>query len=156
MIAIRAAETADAAAIAAVHVQSHREAYAVLFGPGYTGPSLTERLAMWSRALAAGGAYVALDDGRVIGFGHARGARITTLYILASHHRLGIGRRLLRALLAHLHAQGTREARLEVLIGNTGAIRFYEAHGAVCIGQGIADGAVELHYAIATKPADDR
>ena len=150
MIAIRAATVADAADIAAVHVQSHREAYVGLFGPDYTAPTVAERLAMWRKVLSSGGAYVALDDRRVIGFGHARGTRITTLYILSSHHRRGIGRRLLRALLDHLRAQGVDEARFEVLMDNAGAIRFYEAHGAERIGQGHAGGATELHYVIPT------
>lgn len=150
MIAIRAATVADAEAIATVHVQSHREAYAGLFGPGYAAPTVAERRDMWRQVLPGGGAYVALDADRVVGFGHARDGRITTLYILASHHRLGIGRRLLRALLAHLSAQGVAEASFDVLAANTGAIRFYEAHGAVCVGQDHADGAAELHYVILT------
>jgi SAM-dependent methyltransferase/ribosomal protein S18 acetylase RimI-like enzyme len=160
MIEVRPARSEDAAAIAAVHVQSHHETYRPLLGDGYAGPTLEERIALWTRWLPEGGAFVATDAGRAVGFGHARGDRITTLYILASHHRRGLGRRLLRCLLDHLDARGIAQARFEVLAGNTGAMRFYAAEGARAVGrQPVPDGPLgaappveELLYAIATGP----
>jgi ribosomal protein S18 acetylase RimI-like enzyme len=153
VIAIRPATAEDAAAIAAVHVQSHRETYPAVFGADYIGPPLAERLALWGRVLPAG-AFVATDEGRVVGFGHAHDGRITTLYILASHHRRGIGRQLLQALLGHLQGAGVREAHFEVLAGNDTAIRFYETHGARCVGRRpIEPGSKhdDLLYVIATR-----
>jgi len=156
MIEFRAATPADAEAIAAVHVRSHRETYLASFGDGYISPPLEERQALWRRALPAGGAFVAAADGRVVGFGHAAGGRITTLYILRSHHRRGIGRRLMALLLDHLHRAGVAEARFEVLDGNTDAMRFYEALGATRIGREPltgphAGGHADLIYRIAAR-----
>jgi ribosomal protein S18 acetylase RimI-like enzyme len=153
VIAIRPATAEDASAMAAVHVQSHRETYAAVFGADYIGPTLAERAALWRQVLPAG-TFVATDDDRIVGFGHAADGRISTLYLLATHHRCGIGRQLLQSLLDHLHDAGVHEARFEVLAGNDTAIRFYEAHGARCIGRRpIEPGGKydDLLYVIATR-----
>ena len=63
----------------------------------------------------------------------------------------------MRCLLAQLCGQGIARARFEVLVGNTGAIRFYAAQGARALGrQPVPDGPIgarvaeELLYLIPT------
>ncbi len=56
--------------------------------------------------------------------------RITTLYILASHHRRGIGRALMKQLCRALAGGGIATASLAVLTVNAQAIAFYKALGA--------------------------
>ncbi len=161
MIEIRRAGPDDAEAIARVHVRAHGETYPPLLAPQpYAAPDLALRSAQWRGALGGpGAAFVASDGGRVVGFGHLHDDTITTLYILASHHRRGIGRRLLARLLSELSTRGVAEARFDVLARNAGAIAFYEAEGARPIGRRTveeADGTFEdIVYAIATdrRPA---
>jgi ribosomal protein S18 acetylase RimI-like enzyme len=134
--AIRLAAEGDADAIAEVHLQSHRETYLSLVGEqNYWPGGKAERLAQWQQALAAqdagpGIAYVAVVGGRVVGFAHAVGAQITTLYILAAWHRRGIGRALLTRLCQALAVRGITRARFAVLAVNSSAIGFYESQGA--------------------------
>ena len=96
-IDFRPATARDASAIAETHLQAHRETYPPIIGSAtYRPPDLSERLAQWTEALAGSEiAYVATDHGRVVGFVHAKGDRIDTLYIRAAYHRRGIGRGLL-------------------------------------------------------------
>ncbi len=156
MIEIRAAAPADAAAIAAVHVEAHAETYEPLRQP-YAGPSLEDRLGQWRRVLAADGiAFVAVAaEGQVVGFAHGVGERLTTLYLLRAYHRRGLGRRLLRAVLEGLAARGVTQVTFDVLADNLDAIRFYEAHGARCIGRATDVDAAGEHedavYAIAAN-----
>src|SRR5437870_1932743 len=121
MIEIREAVLEDALAIAEVHVQAHRETYPPLFGAATREmPGIEGRFVLWRKALAREGvAYVAAENGRIIGFGHATGDTITTLYILAVHHRQRIGSNLLLRLLKSLRSRGIAEARLNVLALNT-------------------------------------
>jgi ribosomal protein S18 acetylase RimI-like enzyme len=133
---IRLANQDDAEAIAEVHLQSHRETYPPLVGEQNYWPSgKAEQLAQWQQTLAGqdggrGIAFVAVAGGRVVGFTHAVGEQMTTLYILAAWHRRGIGRALLTRLCQALAARGIARARFAVLAVNSAAIRFYEALGA--------------------------
>lgn len=72
-------------------------------------------------------------SGELAGFaiGHHSGGRghVVTLDVAAGHRRAGVGRALLRELLARLEAAGARSVRLEVDLRNEGAIRFYERLG---------------------------
>ena len=131
-IEIRQALPADAEAIAEVHRQSHLETYPPLVGAkNYRPRSKDSHLAQWQQALAGpGDAFVASDAGRIVGFTHARGERITTLYILAAWHRRGIGRALLARLCQALAGRGVPKATFAVLAVNTKAIAFYESLGA--------------------------
>lgn len=154
MTLVRPATPADAAAIAAVHVQAHLETYGPHFGAGYRAPGLDQRQVLWAGALAGPGrAYVACADGRIVGFGHHHGHEITSLYLLADWHRRGLGRALLRHLLAAVAAAGLAEAQLAVLAVNAPAIAFYEAQGARCIGRRIDphDGMEDLIYSLPTS-----
>lgn len=135
MTGIREAIPEDARAIAAVHVAAHRETYARYFGTSYAAPDLGARQDLWGRALRGPGrAFVAVEDGEIVGFGHHLGAEITTLYLLAAWQRRGIGQRLLQHLAASIAAAGFADARLAVLARNEPAIAFYEAWGARRIG----------------------
>ena len=132
----RRAVLADSLAIAEVHWRAHRETYAPLIGPtNYKPAALEARLAQWTEALAGAGiAYVATDAGRAVGFTHATGDRITTLYILGAYHRRGIGRALLSRLCAGLAGRGVAKANFAVPARNAKAMAFYRAQGARPLG----------------------
>jgi len=154
MTLIRPATAADADAIAAVHVQAHRETYARHFGAAYRAPALEQRQALWAGALAGPGrAFVACADSRIVGFGHHYGHEITSLYLLADWHRRGLGRALFQHLLAAVAAAGQAEAHWAVLAANAPAIAFYEAQGARRIGRRIDphDGMEDLVYSLPTS-----
>jgi GNAT superfamily N-acetyltransferase len=130
MIAIRHARPDDAHAIAELHVRANLETYRPLLGPLYVPPDITERVALWSDALdREGPLYVAFDGGLAVGFAHAAGDRLTTLYILRTHHRRGIGRRLLDHIREALAQRGIETMRFDVLAQNHDAIAFYEVMG---------------------------
>lgn len=144
MIRIRRATPDDAVAIAEVHAQSRRETYDPIFGAAAVHPGIDELRARWRAALAGPGVVHVAEDGElaaadvaargstraVVGFGHALGGTLTTLYVLASHHRRGIGRGLLLGLLHEIQAQGHAALRFNVLAQNAKAIAFYESLGA--------------------------
>jgi ribosomal protein S18 acetylase RimI-like enzyme len=136
-IEYRRASTADAAPIAEVHRLSHRETYVPLVGEeNYHPPDAKARLAQWKGALSGPGvAVVALQGGQVVGFTHALGGKITTLYVLAAYHRRGIGRNLLRLILEALAERGHATARFDVLDLNAKAIAFYESQGTRMVGR---------------------
>lgn len=71
------------------------------------------------------GELLAFAIGEVTG----RKAHIVTIDIAAAGRRQGIGARLLGELLERMERAGAREARLEVDVRNTSAIRFYERMG---------------------------
>ncbi len=133
---IRLATRDGACAIAAVHLVSHRETYLPLVGEAEYRPiDPAERVAQWQRALAGDDiVLVARAAGQVVGFAHAKGEKINTLYILPSWHRRGIGRALLKEVCDRLAARGIALARFAVLAVNGKAIRFYEAAGARATG----------------------
>lgn len=142
MIAIRRARPADADAIGEAHVAVWRTTYAGILPDHYLASmSASRHAAQWRRLLAfpvAGHAvFVAVATGpdspeeaggapRVVGFasgGRARsGVReageIETLYLLEDWRERGVGRRLMRALAAHLNAIGCRSVMLWVLKDN--------------------------------------
>jgi ribosomal protein S18 acetylase RimI-like enzyme len=157
--AIRAATTADAAAIAAVHVTSWRETYTGIVPEGViVNNSAERRLALWERVLREGTRNVIVatgERGDVVGFicggampaiirgrapipGHD--AYVDALYVLAAAHGRGIGRTLIGALAARLCERGFRSLALHVVSANP-AVRFYEHLGAQFIhAEPIADG----------------
>lgn len=148
MISIRRARPSDAAAIGAVHVATWRSAYAGLLPDDYlSGLSALRHAAGYERAIAdrRGGhaTFVAVahggeappgrddrDGGAVVGFASGGRARrsltgqrdplgeIETLYVLDDYRDRGVGRRLTRAMAAHLAAVGCRAAMLWVLEAN--------------------------------------
>jgi len=141
VIVYRRAIAADLDAIADVHVQVHRETYVPLFG-GVEHPATPKadaRRAQWAAYLAHDDAFVALANGAVVGIAHAEHSVMTTLYVLAAHHRKGIGGALLRCVQDALAERGIGEMTFNVLAVNVKARAFYEAQGARWIRDEIAD-----------------
>lgn len=140
---IRRARPEDAAAIARVHVEAWRSAYAGLIPDAVlVGMSQRNQAMQWARTLARPRRRetVLVATGRaesVVGFGSCGPARATdardagevyTLYVAPDHHGAGIGRDLLAALFGALAEQGMRSAMLWVLSLNPSRF-FYEAMG---------------------------
>lgn len=144
MICIRRARAADAAAIGAVHVATWRSAYAGVLPDAYLGRlSAIGQAAGYEQAIIdrrnGHAIFVAVasgadappgescdEGGSIIGFvsgGRVRRpglahAKVETLYLLDDYRDRGIGRRLMRAMAAHLAAVGCRSVMLWVLRDN--------------------------------------
>lgn len=140
MISIRRARAADAPAIGDIHAQVWRSSYAGILPDAYlAGLSATRLAGFYQRAVqdrrdghavfvaVAGGADAPGGGGStVVGFasgGRARRAggaegEVETLYLLEDWRERGAGRRLMRAMGAHLRAVGCRSAMLWVLRDN--------------------------------------
>lgn len=142
-VQIRAAVPADAAAIAAVHVQSWRETYTgIMPETVLSRHSVESRLSMWQRVLAAESVFVFVAEDEasgVVGFVSGAAARasadpsrgeIFALYLLRSHQGRGLGRALMQAVSARLHEAGYRSLMLWVLASNE-TRRFYARIGGV-------------------------
>lgn len=153
MISIRRARPGDAAAIAAVHVAAWRSAYAGILADEYLANLSEPRLAaFYQRAIldrrdghavfvatASGGDQPrdVTSDGAVVGFASGGRARrggmaageVETLYVLDDYRERGIGRRLMRAMAAHLRAIGCNSAMAWVL-GDNPSRFFYRRLGA--------------------------
>lgn len=144
MIAVRRARPADAAAIGAVHVATWRSAYAGVLPDAYLAELSAARHASgYQQAIAdrrdGHAMFVAVasgpdappgqagrEGGVVVGFvsggrsrrpGFGQG-EVETLYVLDDYRERGVGRRLMRAMAAHLAAIGCRSAMLWVLEAN--------------------------------------
>ncbi|WP_424950594.1 N-acetyltransferase family protein [Deinococcus sp.] len=131
---LRPATPADAPGLAAMHVAGWAETYRGLMPTTFlaqmTSPAMHERRAAhWERTLAERleTVTVAEQGGRVVAFTGAGATRphtvipgdydaeLYTLYALKRVHGLGLGRALLRASAAALHAQGYAGLALWVL-----------------------------------------
>ncbi|MBW8270548.1 GNAT family N-acetyltransferase [Caldovatus aquaticus] len=148
-ICIRRARPGDAAAIGAVHAETWRSTYAGVLPDAYLAALCPHRLGYgYERAIldrrdghavfvavaaAAGGGE---GTSAVVGFASGGRSRrsalaegeIETLYLLDDFRERGVGRRLMRAMAAHLHAIGCRSAMLWVLRDNP-TRWFYERLG---------------------------
>jgi ribosomal protein S18 acetylase RimI-like enzyme len=137
----------DVLAVATTHVQADRETYQPIFGVRFQEVEIGGSQLRWDTALGAGEVLLAAEiDGRIVGFVHASETWMSALYLLASHHRRGIGLRLLLALCDELEARGVTEIGFQAVADNAGAIAFYEAVGAKAVGrklEGEGDGAWE-------------
>jgi ribosomal protein S18 acetylase RimI-like enzyme len=143
MIAVRRARAEDAAGIAAVHVAAWRSAYAGILDDAYLAGLSELRLAhFYRRAIldrnqghavfvaTAGGADLPRDraggEPAVVGFASGGRARrrglaegeVETLYVLDDYRERGVGRRLMRAMAAHLRAIGCNSVVVWVLAEN--------------------------------------
>jgi ribosomal protein S18 acetylase RimI-like enzyme len=123
VVLLRRAGTADAAAIAAVHILS-REVTMPYLPPRRRTDAEVEA---WVRdvVLRDAAVWVAEENGRVVGYAAVEGDELDALYLLADVRRRGIGSRLLAAAKAH-RPQGLT---LFVFQKNTGAQAFYARHG---------------------------
>ena len=135
---IRDARQDDAHAIATVHVETWRAAYAHALPAEFLASLATEpRETAWRQEIESGSdVVVAEQDGRVVGFasvGPARGeegaGELCAIYVLPSAWGTGAGRELMAAAVARLRERGHEQATLWVLEDNPRARRFYEAGG---------------------------
>ena len=147
-ITLRPARPGDAAAIAKIHVETWRAAYAGIVPDAYL-VSMTEskQALQWNhtiRRAAAPEAVLAavsadVPGGRIVGFGSCGRARgpsgsspgggeVFTLYVAPDWQGQGIGRLLLEGLFARLHEGKVGNAVLWVLSDNPARF-FYEALG---------------------------
>ncbi|GAA2232089.1 MULTISPECIES: GNAT family N-acetyltransferase [Kitasatospora] len=140
---IRVGGAADAEAVAALHSESWRTAYAGIVPPEALGDGLLEeRREVWAIRLTADYGepartpllLIAERDGETVGFAYlvpqSDGGRVLldNLHVRPGLTGGGIGRTLLREALARTaHAP----LYLEVLRGNTRAVAFYEREGGV-------------------------
>ncbi len=144
-IKIRRARGEDAAAIARVHVETWRAAYAGLVPGDYlVGMSEQGQAFGWQKAVARRGRFETIlvaeaVGGPLVGFGNAGvarhgtlsyGAEVYTLYVAVDWQGRGIGRRLLGELFQALVRNGFNDAFLWVLASNPTRF-FYEAMGGV-------------------------
>ena len=142
---LRDATDADAAELAALHVEVWRTTYGHL-APAEAIERLDEakRLPYWQRITEAtasdSGAIVAVSDDAIVGvvsFGpssseaFAGAVEIDHLYVRASARGTGTGRALLLAAFERLTGLGHRRAALAVVEQNEAARRFYAAMGGV-------------------------
>jgi GNAT superfamily N-acetyltransferase len=135
-IEIRAARPDEAAAIAEAHVRADTETYTPIFGDRFRAVALDASLARWEAAFIAGDELlVAGEDGAIVGLIHASETWMSALYILASHHRRGLGRTLLRELARRLTARFVRQIGFQCVAENARALAFYEAMGAEPVGR---------------------
>lgn len=142
---VRPAEIGDAAAIAAVHVETWRTAYRGLLPDDFLASldqaGYGER---WKRALADGSGriFVAEDEGRIVGF--ASGGReragedgfsgeLYAIYVFEEAQGRGHGRRLVQAVVQALREMGLPDMIVWVLRDNQPARHFYEQLGGVYV-----------------------
>jgi GNAT superfamily N-acetyltransferase len=143
-LVVRQARPDDAGAIARVHVQSWREAYAGIVPQDHLDRlSLPAHERQWRASLADGGwAFVAEWEQRLVGFasgGLSRSRRdisgeLYVLYLLRAVHRQGIGRALFDACHYELARRGHRGMIVWVLADNP-ARGFYERLGGALAGE---------------------
>lgn len=137
--------------MAKVHIASWRETYpGILPQPMLAGLSIADEAIRWQRLLdrprAWGGlAFVAEQDGTVVGYGSCGGQRtpelhrrgftgeIAELYVLRAAQRQGAGSGLMAAMAGALRERSHRMLSLWALEQNAPARRFYERRGGVAI-----------------------
>ncbi|HWH36732.1 MAG TPA: GNAT family N-acetyltransferase [Candidatus Limnocylindrales bacterium] len=144
IIHLRRARPADARAIAQVHVQTWRDAYADLLPAEFlAGLDVQQREGHWRAELMVRSSerapWLAHADDQVVGFASVgpsrdRGAAASTgelyaIYVLPDFWDRGVGTDLLRRAEHDLVAHGYADATLWVLAGNERARRFYERAG---------------------------
>ena len=141
---MRTAISADATAVASVHVESWRAAYrGQLPDELLDNLSVDRRAERWRGVIGATGASDAVllleRAGSIEGFAHVCEARdndagrgvgeVSAIYLRPSSWGQGLGRELMAAALSHLAGAGSASAVLWVLATNERARRFYEAGG---------------------------
>jgi GNAT superfamily N-acetyltransferase len=142
---VRRAVAGDAHALAVIHVETWRAAYAGLMPEAVlAAQSIPDRERAWRERLSRPPSpdprtWVVEIDGRLLGFastGPARDADATpadtelyALYLDASAWGTGLGRLLFAHAVEDVAARGYTAMTLWVLDGNARARRFYEAAG---------------------------
>jgi GNAT superfamily N-acetyltransferase len=135
-VALRPARRADAEAIHEVHTRSVRWYWRCAYTPHEIDVWLSGRTpeAYWdvidSRQL-----FVAVQRGRVVGFGDGRPGRVEAVFVDPSVAGLGVGSALLRRAVEMAREEHAGTVRLESTLN---AVPFYEAHGFVRTGRSTA------------------
>jgi ribosomal protein S18 acetylase RimI-like enzyme len=151
-IAIRTAVPADAPRIAQTHVACWRETYAgMLPDEALAALSVADRTALWERiitqsssttttfvvdqgdGIAAFGACGVQRDADLARRGFA--GEVSSIYVLASAQKRGVGAALMRAMSAALTTRGLVGMSLWVLRENAIARRFYDRLGGQVLGE---------------------
>jgi ribosomal protein S18 acetylase RimI-like enzyme len=146
---LREAHPEDAAAVARLHVESWRDAYASILNPEFlAGPIENDRLAFWTARLKQPPpeqiVRVAEQQiGRIIGFICAHrdydktwGNWIDNLHVLPSMRGRRIGEQLLSSMAELLARQrAVTGLHLWVFQENVAALRFYERMGGKIVGR---------------------
>lgn len=131
--AVRGAEAADAAAMAALQLDVWRTAYAD-FLPADVLRTLDEDTAVraWKLAIISAGpahVLVATEGPEVVGFGAGAGDEVLTLLVGPRWSRRGHGGRLLGTLAERLRADGATAGEVWVAEGDEAARAFFPGHG---------------------------
>ena len=154
---IRRARVEDAASIAAVHVRTWQAAYEHVFGAErLAGLDLSAREGL-ARHYATDDdydAFVAEDDGRIVGFVStgapedeaAEQREVFAIYVLPDAWGTGAATALLDSAVEAMRGRGAADAILWVLDDNPRARHFYEREG------WHADGSAESEYLGLTVP----
>lgn len=127
-ITVRPARPSDLQEI--IHLAAHVSDWTY----GRISPRLHEALAADLAGVVGGEEHwrdsvVALLAGKIVGVVLVGGDRLEDLWIDPSCHRQGLGSWLLGIAEEKIRASGARRANLNVVLQNTNALRFYEAHG---------------------------
>jgi ribosomal protein S18 acetylase RimI-like enzyme len=145
---IRPAGSADAPAIAHIHMDSWRTTYRGIFSDDFLANlRFEDRLVRWQQLLAfeqsGTFAYVAeAAPNEVVGFAYGGPERsgqpdykgeLWALHIGVPYQRAGLGRRLTSEVAKRLHGMGLNSMMLWVLTENRPARRFYERLGGVYV-----------------------
>lgn len=143
-IGFRRATAGDAAAIAALRVESWRATYRGVMPDAYLdGMRTEESAAMWTQVLSADVAgicvFVAEAGDEIVGFAAGMllapekldcNAELTAIYLKPIAQRGGVGRRLLALVAEALQQRGAVSLLVWVISDNQAARRFYEKLGA--------------------------
>jgi ribosomal protein S18 acetylase RimI-like enzyme len=139
-LTVRPARPADAAAIAAAHDASWREAYrGVIPGAHLERMVLRRGPRWWRRNILRGSPLLVLDAGeRIAGYagigrnrspGIAAQGEIFEIYLDPAHQGLGFGAKLFAAARAELADRGLKGTVCWALVDNERACAFYERRG---------------------------
>lgn len=152
MISYRPITVEDCEIVAGIHALSWSFAYRGILSDSYLDHEVgAERLIHWKRRLseplAADWGVLALQDGIPVGFAFAVrdehkhwGSLLDNLHVLSQAQGLGIGRGLMRELIADLlRAESTSGLHLWAYDKNRAARRFYESLGARVVNSEVVD-----------------
>ena len=143
-IVIRRAAPRDAEAIARVRIDGWRMSYRGLVPTAYLdGMQVDASTALWDKILTAGpnpaSVFVATRGDEVVGFAAGNmlaeprfglNAELTAVYLRREFQRVGLGRRLIAAVVDAQRLLGATGLIVWVIAGNKPARAFYEALGA--------------------------
>ena len=141
-VKIRPATQRDAGIVAAIHVQTWREAYeGILPQEDLDKLSVDKRKAMWREAIefSEPQVLVAMDDDRMVGFvaydrsrdpkSRATMGEIWAMYVLPGDWDTGVGLALWDAANDGLLEEGCTNVTLWVMLRNERALRFFDLAG---------------------------